>query len=61
MADVIGDLSGIVIDEMADFVVRDATQLRPGAKRANRRLFAGGEHSALAQTDNIRELGSKKI
>jgi hypothetical protein len=56
MADMIGNLSGVVIDEMADFVVRDATELRPGAKRADRRLFAGGEYTALAQAGDIRKL-----
>jgi hypothetical protein len=59
MADVIGDLSGVVIDEMANFMVRDATELRPGAKRADRRFFAGGEYSALTQTYDIRELTSR--
>ena len=56
MPDVICDLSGVVIDEMADLVMGNATKLRPGAKRADRRLSADGEHPAQAKTDDIRKL-----
>ena len=50
------DLGRIVIDEVSYPVMRDAAEFRPGAKRANRRLFTRREYSALAQADDIREL-----
>lgn len=59
MPDVICDLSGVVIDEMADLVMRNATKFRPGAKRADRRLFAGREYPALAKAGDVGKLTFK--
>ncbi len=55
-ADVRRDLSGIEVNEAADFVVRDATELRPVAQRADRRLFAGRKNTASAKADDVDEL-----
>jgi hypothetical protein len=56
----VGDLGRVVIDKVSYSVMRDAAEFGPGAKRADRRFFAGGKYSTLAQADNIRELTSKK-
>ena len=51
------DLRSVVIDEVADLVRRDATELGPFPKGADRRLLASGEYPALAQANDVRELG----
>lgn len=56
MADVIGNLGRVVIDEVTDPVMRDAAKLRPGAKRTDRRLLARWEYPAKAEADDVRKL-----
>jgi len=55
-ADVNRDLGGVEVDEMADFVVGDAAQLRPLAQGPNRRLLTGGKNTAGPKTDDVDEL-----
>ena len=50
------DLGGIVVNKMADFVMRNAPELRPCPQRADRRFLADGKNPALAQSNNIGEL-----
>ena len=50
------DLGGVEVDEMADFVVGDAAQLRPLAQGPNRGFFAGGKNTAGPKTDDVDEL-----
>jgi hypothetical protein len=59
MADMIGNLGRVIIDEMADFVMGDATELCPGAEGADRWLFAGGKYAALAKADDVGKLTFK--
>ena len=60
VADVVCYLDGVVINKVSYAVMRDAAEFRPCAKRANRRLLARREYSALAQADNVRKLISEK-
>ena len=55
-ADMNGDLRRIVINEMPDAMMRDATEFRPFPQRAHRRLLACREYPAQAKAENIREL-----
>jgi hypothetical protein len=48
------DLDRVVIDEMPDAVIRDAPELRPFAKGADRGLLAGREYSTAAEPEDIR-------
>lgn len=50
-----GDLGGVVVDEMADTVVREAAQASPFTQGANGRLVIFGEDAAGAQTDDVGE------
>ena len=50
------DFARIVIDEVADPVMRDAPELGPFAQRADGRLLVFGKDSAEAQADDVREL-----
>src|SRR5258708_5325545 len=51
-----GHLGGVVVDEVAKPVMRDAPQVGPIPQRANRRLFVLGKDAAGAQADDIGEL-----
>ena len=55
-ADVSRHFGGVVIDEVTKTMMRDATEFRPVAQRANRRLFPSGENAAQTQAVNVREL-----
>ena len=55
-ADVSRDFGGVVIDEVTKTVIRNATEFRPVAQRANRGLFARGKNPAEAQAGYVREL-----
>ena len=55
-ADMNVDLGRIIIDEMSDAVMRDASEFRPFPQRAHRRLFACREYPAQAKAENVREL-----
>lgn len=50
------DFGRVVIDEMPDPVMGDASEFRPLPKRAYRRFFARREDSAQAKSDDISEL-----
>ncbi len=56
-ADVERNLSGVIIDEVADAVVRDAAEFGPLAQGADGGLATGGENPAGAKTDDVGELG----
>ena len=51
-----GDFGTVVINEVPDLVGRDAPELRPFPKRADRRFLAGGKDAALAQPDDVGQL-----
>lgn len=53
--DVAADLVGIEVDEAADAVIRDATQLRPFAEGADRRLLSFRKDAADPQPQDIGE------
>ena len=53
------DLGGVVIDEVADPVMRDAPELRPFAKGADRGLAARRENAAGTEADDVGELGGE--
>ena len=53
------DFDGIVIDEMADFVVGDAPEFGPGAESPYRRLLADGKYPALAEAGDVGKLTFK--
>jgi hypothetical protein len=50
------DLGGVIVNEVPDLVGGDAPELRPGAKRADRRFLVPREDSAEAQAHDVREL-----
>lgn len=49
-----GDLSQVVMDEVADPMVRDVAQAGPSTEHATRGFVAGGEEAADAEADDIR-------
>lgn len=55
-ADVCRDLGRVVINEMADTVMRDATELGPVSQGGNGGLLVFRENPAGAQADDVREL-----
>ena len=55
-ADMGRDFRGVVIDEVAKTMMRDAPEFRPVAQRANRRLFARGKNAAETQAGDVSEL-----
>jgi hypothetical protein len=54
-SDVRRNFSGVVIDEVSDAVMRDATEVRPISQRADRRLLVFRKNAAAAQADDIGE------
>ena len=50
------DLRRVVVNEMADAVMRDAPELGPVAQRGDGRFLVFGEDPAAAQADYVREL-----
>ena len=55
-ANVNGHFRRIIVNEVSDFVVRDALQLGPLAKGANRGLLTVGKDAAQAKTDDVCKL-----
>ena len=51
------DLRSVVINEMADAMMRDASQLRPVAQRGDGGLLVLGKNPAVAQADDVGEAG----
>ena len=54
-----GDLGRIEINEVADAVVGDATELGPVAQSANRRLATLREKPAGAEAGDVCEVGER--
>ena len=50
------DFGCVVVDEMADAMMRDSPQLRPIAQGRDGGLFVFGKNPATAQADDVREL-----
>jgi hypothetical protein len=59
-ADMHRNFGRIVVNKVPDAVMGDTPKLRPRPESADRGFFAGRKYPTLAQTDNIRELASKK-
>ena len=55
--DVSLDLGEIVVNEVADAVMRNPALAGPLAQRSNRGLAAGGEDPRGAEADDVGELG----
>lgn len=50
------DFGGVVVDEVPDPMVRDATEFRPVAQGANRGFFALRKNAAKTEADDVGKL-----
>ena len=55
-ADITGDLCCVVVNEVANPVMRNSPKLRPGPEGTKRRFLVLGEDPAAAQADDVGEL-----
>jgi len=59
-SDITGDLCCVVVNEVANPVMRNSPKLRPGSESAKRRFLVLGEDPAATQADDVGELASDR-